>query len=400
MSYSILLYGATGYTGRLIAAEGAREQMSTDSTSKNYRMILAGRDGPHLKELADLHRMNYRVFALDDHEDIVNELSDVDVVINAAGPFAWTAERLCKAALEADSHYVDINGEVDVYKRLDDLGWYAEQRDLAIVCSAGHTAAASDLLLEAALRQLIDHGKIRKGELLGSIRIAMSRVVNFTRGSAETLARSLREQVTVVRNRTVRDKAGHPLEELFLSHVPVGKLERTFDFRRRNDRDADLRIASAANLVDTLTARLTVARKQLGVRSIESYVESSTFGRIGYQLGALLAPMSALPWVRTLVEASVGMLPEGPTIDELDRESHAVVLEIEDVNRTRVIDWRWGTPNVYQLTAQLVVAAAKQVATGSHIGWRTPAEVLPARKPEVEEHYGALRGCHLAETVG
>ena len=81
-------------------------------------------------------------------------LRDVDVLINAAGPFAWTAERLAKDALDVNCHYVDINGEIDVYKKLDDLGRYASQRRRAMVCSAGHTAAASDLLLDAALREL------------------------------------------------------------------------------------------------------------------------------------------------------------------------------------------------------------------------------------------------------
>ena len=399
MRRTILLYGATGFTGRLIAAEGEKQLAGAQGGD---RMILAGRDGKRVSEVAARHGMAYRVFGLDDRDDIVHGLRDVDVVINAAGPFAWTAERLVKAALEADCHYVDINGEVDVYRRLDDLGRYAAQRKLAIVCSAGHTAAASDLLLDAALRKLSNEGVVGpKQQLLGSVRIAMSRIVSFTRGSAETVARSMREEVTVVRRRTTAGPGG-PDEELALWHEPVGKLERTFDFRDRDDPTAkpDLRIASAANLVDTLTARLTIPRHQLSVRTIESYVETNAAGRIAYQLGALLAPMSSLPWVRSLTQLQIGMLPEGPSKDELEAEGHLIVLEIEDAFRKRILDWRWQTPNVYQLTAQLVVAVAETLAARGGAGWLTPAELLPPLELAGEPTQGAFAGCKLAGSAG
>ena len=58
--------------------------------------------------------MDYRVFDLDDHDDVVRHLHDVDVVLNAAGPFAWTADPLVRAAIDAGCDYVDLNTEVDV----------------------------------------------------------------------------------------------------------------------------------------------------------------------------------------------------------------------------------------------------------------------------------------------
>jgi short subunit dehydrogenase-like uncharacterized protein len=68
MGYNILLYGATGYTGRLIAAEGERCGMSASSPSAaGDRMILAARDGAALQNLADRYGMDFRVFGLDDN---------------------------------------------------------------------------------------------------------------------------------------------------------------------------------------------------------------------------------------------------------------------------------------------------------------------------------------------
>jgi len=39
-----------------------------------------------------------------------------------------------------------------------------------------------------------------------------------------------------------------------------------------------------------------------------------------------------------------------------------VLLEVEDAWRTRLIDWRWETPDPYQLTAQIVIAVAATLA--------------------------------------
>ncbi len=402
MTYSVLLYGATGYSGRLIAAEAKARDMAKAQTPREFRMILAARDGKRLREVAEEICMDYRVFALDDRAEIRSGLDGIDVLINAAGPFARTAEPLAKAALQAGCHYVDINGEVDVYMKLDDLGWRAARRNLAMVCGAGNTAAASDLLLDSALR-----GLARDKNELGTVRIAVSRVMDFSRGSAETVSRSLREQVIVVRKGHARDK---PVDELVIWHEPVGKLERMFHLGRRGgdnhnaDRQGgdnadgdDRRIASAANLVDTLTARLTVVRNRFAVHGIESYVETGPVSRAAYQLGAMLASFSAIPWMRALTQAQLSLLPEGPTQEELKRQRHVVVLEIEDAYRTRKIDWQWETPNVYQFTAQLVVEVARQVAATQENGWMTPAQALRSLDLVKVDDSGPLRGCVLKQ---
>ena len=403
MSHTILLYGATGFSGRLIAAEANWAGKAAGGSTLGARMILGGRTGDELKALAQQHDMEYRVFGLDDRVVVARALRDVDVLINAAGPFAWTADRLAKSALDAGCHYVDINGEVDVYKKLDDFGRYFALRKLAIVCGAGHTAAASDLLLDAALDQLHEGAGLDCGPELGTVRIAMSRIMNLSRGSAETLWRSLREQVTVVRMVDTEDDRGNLTRESRLWHEPVGKLVRTFDFgeagRHNPASRTGARIASAANLVDTLTARLTVARRKFSAKRIESYVETGTVARIGYQLGTLLVPVAAIPWVRALARQQIELLPPGPTKQELREERHVILLEIEDPVRTRIIDWRWETPNSYQFTAQVVLEIARETAKGQAAGWLTPAAVLRPRKGDLTGDLGALRNCQLHERI-
>lgn len=418
MTDTILLYGATGYSGRLIAAEAANPQTSGAPGLPDFRMILAGRDGREVSRLAGEYGMEARVFGLEDRQAVIDRLHDVQVVINAAGPFALTANHLAKAALAANCHYVDINGEAEVYMKLDDLGRHAEHRGVAMVSGAGHTAAASDLLLHAALTRLgsegapgTDRQQLRQ---LGAVRIAVSRVVTLSRGSLETVWRSLREQVRVVRDGKIEDPPGTETDGTVIWHEPAGKLERAFNFfdpddpvqvrerelgRSRARRGSDSRIAAAANLVDTLTARLTLDRFGFAPDRIESYLEAGEIARLGSQLGALLAPLAALPWTRDFARLQLATLPAGPTPAERKNETGLVVLEIEDQFQTRIVEWAWHTPNPYEFTAQAVIQLARKVAAAGPGGWQTPSAVLKPSAAALTADDGFLRGCRLHKRI-
>jgi hypothetical protein len=174
-----------------------------------------------------------------------------------------------------------------------------------------------------------------------------------------------------------------------VSHEPVGKLERAFDFGLRPGdpepakqfkdgptKQGCPRIASAVNMIDTLTAKHTLVRKGLKADRIESYMEMGSLGRIAYQVGGMLSPFTSLPWVRAITAAQLSFLPDYLTQPELDQDWHVVVLEVENKLRERLVDWRWRTPHVYQFTAQLALAIAGKVATNALKGWVTPALAL------------------------
>lgn len=381
---NVLLYGATGFSGELIARELADE----------CRLVLAGRDADRLHDLADELDAEYRTFTLDSRKDVRNGLRDMDVVLNAAGPFAYTAERLAKVALEVGCHYVDINGEADVYQRLDDLSLHAAQRDCVMVCGGGFWAAASNLLLDHALNEM---GGVRE---LGAVRIAMSRINTFSRGSVETVWRSFREEVTVVRRGEEPDRAGNPRPQMVIRHEPVGKLERRFDFGKTSQENPDIRVASAVSLVDTLVARVSLERKKIIADGIESYIEMDDARRMLYQLTALAAPIAAFPWFRDIVQQPIEMLAAGPREYEREDEPHVVLLEIEDRFRRPIVRWRWETPNVYQFTAQIAAEIALRVTDHAKPGWATPAEVLAKAITNLKNathaaHAGPLRDCVL-----
>ena len=375
--------GPPASPARLIAAEGERTGMTRQGNV--CRMTVAARNGRELRKVAEKHKMDFRVFGLDRQHEILKQLDGFDTVINAAGPFSFTARALASAALEARCHYVDINGELDVYRNIDDLAPKADQREVAIVSGAGVSAAASDVLLDRALAVL--QQTRRQAAPSGSNRGKAEREFHpWQRGVRRALcARSGRRRAL----RSPARKSLRPELQMRASHEPVGKLERAFDFGPRPDgpepaqqaghgqsKQGRARIASAVNMIDTLTAKHTLVRKGLKADRIELYLEMGALGRASYQAGALFSPFISFPWVQAIASAQLSLLPDHLTQSELNEERHDIVLEIEDELRRRVVDWRWRTPNVYQFTAQLAVAIARKVTTSSPKGWVTPSEAL------------------------
>src|SRR3712207_4413021 len=100
----ILLYGAYGYTGTLVARRAAALKIP---------LVLAGRREEPLAALAAELGTSHRAFALDEAA-VDAALAGVTVVLNCAGPFSRTAAPLVRACIDRRVHYLDITGEAEV----------------------------------------------------------------------------------------------------------------------------------------------------------------------------------------------------------------------------------------------------------------------------------------------
>src|SRR5215467_716130 len=78
----ILIYGATGYTGRLIIRELQR---------RGIEPVLAGRNAVRLSVLAEEFDLPFRAAPLHSPRELDSALGGVSVVLHAAGPFSGTA---------------------------------------------------------------------------------------------------------------------------------------------------------------------------------------------------------------------------------------------------------------------------------------------------------------------
>ncbi|WP_354700708.1 hypothetical protein DSM112329_00994 [Paraconexibacter sp. AEG42_29] len=106
----VVVYAATGYTGRLIAAELA---------ARGIPLALAGRDRGRLAALqAQLGAGEVAVAALDDPAALKAAASRGRVLINCAGPFSASGDAVLTAAAAAGAHYLDTTGEQDWIRRV------------------------------------------------------------------------------------------------------------------------------------------------------------------------------------------------------------------------------------------------------------------------------------------
>jgi short subunit dehydrogenase-like uncharacterized protein len=130
-----LLYGANGYTGELIARY-AKEN--------NLQPILSGRRNEVIEPLVNKLRLPYRIFDVNDRSALQAALKEVKAVINAAGPFQFTAKQMIETCLHTGTHYLDINGDIAVFgmiKRYDDA---AKKAGIMLLPGAGFDVVPTD----------------------------------------------------------------------------------------------------------------------------------------------------------------------------------------------------------------------------------------------------------------
>src|ERR1700733_11560531 len=137
MQETWMLYGAAGYTGSLIASR---------AVECGHRPILAGRSAPVITALAERLDLPHRVLDLGDPVALRAGLGDVDLVLNAAGPFVHTAARLARACLSAGAHYLDISNELQVFRALYDLDEEAERVGISIIPGVAFGVVATNCL--------------------------------------------------------------------------------------------------------------------------------------------------------------------------------------------------------------------------------------------------------------
>jgi short subunit dehydrogenase-like uncharacterized protein len=145
MKHGWLLYGANGFTGRLIAAEAVR---------RGLRPVLAGRDGRAISAMAESLGLDHRVFALTD--DVEALVTGFAAVVHAAGPFSATSARMVDACLRTRTHYLDLNGDIAVFEEIFARAAEAEQHGCVLLPGVGFDVVPTDCVAAALKHALPD----------------------------------------------------------------------------------------------------------------------------------------------------------------------------------------------------------------------------------------------------
>ncbi len=316
MTRTVALLGATGYTGRLTAAELERKGIAhrVGGRSKARLADVPSSGERHLVDLADPASLD--AF-----------LDGVDALITCVGPFAELGMPVVEAAVRTGTPYVDSTGETvfmsEVYRRFRDAasavvpacGFDYIPGDLGVAIAVGELGRPAE---EADVVYAVHGGKVTRGT-----------------------ARSGVGAITSMRPR-------------------LGRL-------------------TLPGLVDAVRLpwgeELTVPLHQPGA-IVRTGVAAPTWVARGMQVVGPLTPYTAgmSRLAKPLLSRWVERLPEGPSVADRGRttgETYSVVRaggqEVRVVVQVR---------DAYGITARLLVGAALQV-TGT--GAMAPAEALPAK---------------------
>ncbi len=218
----VLLLGATGNSGQVIAAELAARGLS---------VRLAGRRRGPLEDLAWAMaavgaKADVRIVDAGDRGSLAEAVTGAGVVLSAVGPFSRQAGPVIDACLTAGVSYVDIANEWPAVRGLLDRGENARARGVALVTGAGFGPAAT----EALVLRLVE----RIGAVPARVRVAAAQAVaRQSDGVRQTIQESLPQGAITYRDgQLVREELGSGATVLTFGGAqrqmlpgPVGDLE-------------------------------------------------------------------------------------------------------------------------------------------------------------------------------
>jgi short subunit dehydrogenase-like uncharacterized protein len=332
---TLLIYGATGYTGELVARRAVADGLLP---------ILAARREQAVAALAGELGVPHRAFALDRAEEI--DLSGVGVVLSCAGPFSRTARPLVDACLRARAHYLDITGEVAVFESLAGRDAEATAAGVMLLPGVGFDVVPTDCLAAHLSSRLPGATELR---------LAFQPPGRMSRGTALTSLEGAARGGLVRRNSAL---------------MPVPAAHRTIDVDFGTGK---LVAAVAIPWGDVFTAYVTTR-----IPNIEVYAALPRSTRTAIRASRWLGPIVGSRPVRRLAEIWVRARMTGPSAEERVAGESRIWGEAREAGGRAVVS-RLRTPEPYQLTAQTAVAIAKRALAGDAApGFQTPARVYGA----------------------
>jgi short subunit dehydrogenase-like uncharacterized protein len=326
----IIIFGATGFTGRQVA-----ERLAVQGAAP----VLAGRSEGPLRELAERLGVQWRLADALRRNSVFALMQKGDVLVSTVGPFAKWGEPAVRAAIAAGGVYIDSTGEPAFMRRVfDEFGAPAERAGATLLPAMGYdfvpgtlaAALALDAAGEAAVRVDVGYYAFGAGTSAGTRASSVGILVDDSHTFRAGALRSTRTAERV-RSFTVKGKDREA--------ISIGGSEQ-----------------------------LALPASYPGLREINVYL--GWFGALArpLQAASLAGSLAAkLPGVRAALHAAgdrvVGMAG-GP---EPGQGVSWVIGQAYDATGTQLAEVQLSGPEPYALTADLLAWAAQQPveATGA-----------------------------------
>ncbi len=317
----VLLFGATGYTGRLTARALAR---------RGADFVIAGRSRPKLEELAGATGdPEIRVAAVGDVDALTDALADVPVMITCVGPFAELGYTAVEAALRAKVNYIDSTGEGNFIGTLieNEMG-AARDAGIAMAPAMGFDEVPADVAAKLAT------------EGLNAVSLTLTYAVpsNASTGTLRTMM-----GIAGSKSRWLKD--GRVVD------VRIGEKHRWAPMPPP---------LGPKSSVSGPFAESRLAPLHIDLSTIETYMTVDPIQRVGLQLSGPFLPALGTSAARAIVEKMLERLPDGPSPEQRRKGKWTILAEARSGSKWRNVAIS-GT-DVYGLTAEFLAAGALKMA--------------------------------------
>lgn len=327
----VLVYGAYGYTGRLIVDECLRH---------GIKPIIAGRNADKIEAFAKAKDLEFEVLDVGEEDKLINWLSKGTVLIHCGGPFIHTARPMIEGCIKANTHYLDITGEYQVFDLARTYDEKAKEAGLMILPGAGFDVVPSDCLAAKLKEEMPDATHLQ---------IAfVSKGGRLSRGTAKTMIENLGDPQKVRKNDEYADQ-------------PMGRSSRMVDFGEFEQ------LTLGISWGDISTAHTST-----GIPNIEVFTGTNSGQLKKIRRFSRLAFLMRSRWMKNWLQKKLDKRPDGPSDEK--REAAVMYLWGEVSNGQESKSARLTTPNGYTLTALTSVEIAKRVLKQDFKpGFQTPA---------------------------
>lgn len=330
----LLIYGANGYTGQLIAKE---------AVEKGLKPILAGRNKDAVDSLADSLGVESQIFGLEFVDQIAQHLENIHTVIHCAGPFSTTAEPMMQACIKSGTHYTDITGEISVFELAQSLSEQARAANVVLCPGVGFDVVPTDCLASQLKDKMPDATHLALGFDSGS---------SMSPGTAKTSIEGIAS-------------GGRIREDGKIKQVPLAYKQRQIDFGN-----------GSKNAVTIPWGDVSTAYHSTGISNIEVYIPISPKGAKNMRRMNWFRWLVKFDLVQRKMKENVGKSAKGP--DESQRAKLKTYLwgEVSNAKGEKVVG-RLQTCNGYQLTYLAAVDVAQFLISNEVTGGAfTPSKLI------------------------
>lgn len=141
-TYDVIIFGATGFTGRLMVEH--LDALIASKQAQVHTWALVGRNRQRLEAVAAQCRAAPAILLAEG--DLEKVTQQATVVISAAGPYAVCGEAVVRACVSSKTHYVDVAGEtVWMHDMLQRYHEEAKSKGVVLVNACAQVCAIDDI---------------------------------------------------------------------------------------------------------------------------------------------------------------------------------------------------------------------------------------------------------------